>query len=149
MSRAGREPAEDVKRRSASACKSAGLKVATARMYLRKNRRDRVILVAASPPDWACSRSMVTILTTVGMAGDWSRMVDIRCSTAQNDSIMKFWEIPVMQGRSAVPVQELVAQLRETLREREQVLAAMRLGVDGPYTFKRSHWAKPYDLLYA
>ena len=50
MSRAGREPAEDVKRRIASACKDAGLRIATARMYLRKNRGDRVI-VAVSPYD--------------------------------------------------------------------------------------------------
>ena len=146
MSRAGREPAEDVKRRITSACRDAGLEVATARMYLRRNQGDRVILVAASPTDWACERPMITILTTVSMAGNWSRTVDVRCSTADDDSIMKFWKIPVMQGRNAVPMEDLARQLLETLQEREQVMAAIRLGVKGPYTFKRSRWKKPYDL---
>ena len=149
MSRAGREPAEDVKRRLVSACREAGLDVATARMYLRKSHGDRVILVAASLPDWACERSMITLLTTVKMMGDWSRLVDIRCSTAEDDSIVKFWELPVMRGRHAVPLEKLAEQLRETLQERAQVVAAMKLGVDGPYTFERTCWQKPFDLLYA
>ena len=147
MSRAGREPAEDVKRRVVTACKDAGLRIATARMYLRKNRGDRVIVVAASPADWEREHPMITVLTTVTLAGDWSRTVDIRCSTADDDSIARFWEIPVMQGRHAVPVEELGTHLRDTRREREQVMAAIRLGVDGPYTFEHSRWKKPFDLL--
>lgn len=148
MNRAGREPAEDVKRRISSCCKRAGLRVDTARMYLRKHHGDRVILVAASPDDWERERSMITILTTVSMAGDWSATVDVRCSTAEDDSIMNFWDVPVMRGRHAVPIEQLTGQLRETLRERDQVAAALKLGVDGPYTFERSRWQKPSDLLF-
>jgi hypothetical protein len=149
MSRAGREPAEDVKRRIVSACQAAGLTVNTARMYLRKYQKDRVILVAASPEDWPYDRPMVTILTTVGVCGSWSWEVDVRCSASQDESVVKFWDIPVMQGRNTVPVEELPRQLHETMEEREQVVAAMRLGVTGPYTFKRSRWQKPGDLLRA
>ena len=146
MNRAGREPAEDVKRRIVSACQQAGLKVATARMYLRRNQGDRVIIVGASPRDWDREHPMITVLTVVTMAGDWSGTVDVRCSTADDDSVMGFWEIPVMQGRNAVPAKELARQLRETLQEREQVTAAIKLGVDGPYTFERSRWKRPSDI---
>ncbi|MGQ9650638.1 MAG: hypothetical protein ACUVXJ_11050 [Phycisphaerae bacterium] len=149
MSRAGREPAEDVKRRIVAACEAAGLKVKSARMYLRKAQRDRIVLVAASPADWRAQRPMVTILTTVGVCGEWAGEVDVRCSAGEHEPVVKFWEIPVMQGRNTVPMHELPRQLCETMEEREQVVAAMRLGVTGPYTFERSRWQKPGDLLRA
>lgn len=149
MNRAGREPAEDVKRRIVAACEAVGLKVNTARMYLRKFQGDRILLVAASPPDWTGEHPMVTVLTTVGVCGEWSGEVDVRCSASQNEPVIKFWEIPVMQGRHTVPVQDLPDQLRETIDEREQVVAAIRLGVTGPYTFRQSRWQKPGDLLRA
>lgn len=148
MSRAGREPAEDVKKRIVSRCKRAGLRIDTARMYLRRQHGDRVILVAASPVDWEHERSMITVLTTVSVAGDWSATVDIRCSTAEDGSITNFWDNPVMQGRHNVPIDELTDQLRETLRERDEVTAAMKLGLDGPFRFSRSTWRKPSDLLF-
>ena len=147
MSRAGREPAEDVKRRIVSACRAAGLTVATARMYLRKHQRDRIVLVAASPSDWPCDRPMVTILTVVTTAGEWSGELDVRCSAADDDSVMRFWDVPVMQGRNAVPICQLESQLCETMEEREQVVAAIRLGVAGPYTFTSTRWENPGDLL--
>ena len=147
MNRAGREPAEDVKRRIVAACETAGLRVDTARMYLRKLQGDRVLLVAASPTDWSLARPMVTILTTVAVGGEWSGEVDVRCSAGENESVVKFWDIPVMQGRNTVPMEDLPRQLCETMEEREQVVAAIRLGVTGPYTFRRSRWQKPGDLL--
>lgn len=147
MSRAGREPAEDVKRRIVAACASVGLKVNSARMYLRKFQSDRVILVAASPADWTGRRPMVTVLTTVSLDGDWSGRVDVRCSAGETESVVKFWDIPVMQGRNTVSLEDLPAQLCATIQEREQVVAAMRLGVTGPYTFSQTRWQKPGDLL--
>lgn len=149
MSRAGREPAEDVKRRIIAACEAAGLRVSTARMYLRKLQRDRILLVAASPTGWTLDRPMVTILTSVSVTGEWSGQVDVRCSANQNESVMKFWDIPVMQGRNTVPMEDLPRQLCETVEEREQVVAAIRLGVSGPYTFSKTRWQKPGDLLRA
>lgn len=53
---------------------------------------------------------------------------------------------PFLRGRSQVPFNDLVAELQETLNEREQVIAAMRMGIDGPYRFERTVWCRP-DLL--
>lgn len=147
MNRAGREPAEDVKRRIVAACTETGLEISTARMYLRKHQSDRVILVAASPNDWPFDRPMITILTTVSVSGDWSCDVDIRCSASEADSLMGFWDTPVMRGRNSVPIEHLIDQLRKTIEEREQVVAALRLGVTGPYTFQQTRWENPSDLL--
>ena len=149
MNRAGREPAEDVKRRIVAACEEAGLEVATARMYLRKQHGDRVVLVAASPDGWRCERSMLTVLTTVKTDGHWAWEVDIRCSASDDDSIMAFWDTPVLRGRGTVPIEMLVEQITETLVEREQVVAAILLGVTGPYTFTSTRWEAPAGLLRA
>jgi hypothetical protein len=92
---------------------------------------------------------MVTILTTVAVGGEWSGEVDVRCSAGENESVVKFWDIPVMQGRNTVPMEDLPRQLCETVEEREQVVAAIRLGVSGPYTFSQTRWQKPGDLLRA
>jgi hypothetical protein len=50
-----------------------------------------------------------------------------------------------MQGRGEVPLGELIEQLRETLAERAQVLAAVKAGQRGPFEFQRSVW-KVVDL---
>ena len=47
---------------------------------------------------------------------------------------------PWMRGRDRVPFEQLIEQLRETLEEREQVIAAAKLGIVGPYRFDRTVW---------
>ena len=51
-----------------------------------------------------------------------------------------------MRGRNDVPLEELVEHLHKTLEEREQVVAARKMGVDGPYAFEESRWEKPSDI---
>jgi hypothetical protein len=51
-----------------------------------------------------------------------------------------------MKGREQVQLGELVSELQETLQEREQVVAAVKMGVSGPYNFTRSVWER-VDLL--
>jgi len=45
-----------------------------------------------------------------------------------------------------VPFEDLARQLRDTLEEREQVMAALNLGIEGPYTFRRARWEHPLDV---
>ena len=52
MTRAGREPAEDVKRRLVAACQEVGLTKTKASMHLFAEAGTRIIHVAASFPDW-------------------------------------------------------------------------------------------------
>lgn len=147
MTRAGREPAEDVKRRLAFICREAGLKVVTARMYLRREQGDRLILLGAALPEWSDDRWIISVFSVVGMNGDWSGEVDIRCSIVQDDLLAQCRGGLVMRGRNAVPFEDLKRQLTETLEEREQVVAALKLGVQGPYTFRRARWEDPLDVM--
>ena len=146
MSRAGREPTEDVKRHLVAACKDAGLAVSSARMHFVKEAGVRVVYVEASPEDWQYEPSMLCVLATVPVTGEWPENVDIRCSASDEDPVRSVFTSPHMKGWGRVPLSELVEQLRETTDEREKVGAAVKLGVAGPYRFERSVW-KRLDFL--
>ena len=147
MTRAGREPAEDVKRRLVAACEEVGLSVDSATISLlpRAGEGARLIHVGASLPGWPYETSTVTVMTTVPVTGQWPDFVDIRCSAAAGDPAQAFG--PWMQGRDKVPVTELVEQLLATLAERTQVMAAVEKGISGPYRFERSWWERIDRLL--
>ncbi|MHC4477475.1 MAG: hypothetical protein ACYTF1_16830 [Planctomycetota bacterium] len=145
MIRAGREPAEDVKKRIVAVCQEAGLKVLSARMYLRHDQNNRVILVCASSPDNPFEKVSINIMTVVTLAGNWSGRLDIRCAACDIKSDANFWDIPMMQGRNSVPLEESVEALSKTMEEQEQVIAAMKLGIDDPYRFEKTTWQSPSD----
>ena len=136
MTRAGRQPTEDVKRRIVAACQEIGLNIDTARMHLIKERGYRFVHVGASPKGWPHDTSMVSVSTNVAVSGAWPETVDIRCNGANNNTLSGPW----MKGRGSVAFGELIAELRETLKEREQVVALAHAGTPGPYVFERSVW---------
>ena len=141
MSRAGREPAEDLKRRLVAACQEVGLTVSSANMILAKERRSRLIHVGAGPDGWPHEIPVASLMARITMDGQWDGTVDIRCCATDDNPLAG--NTPWMKGRDNVPLPELVEQLRETLDEREQVIAAIRVGIDGPYRFRRSVWEVP------
>jgi hypothetical protein len=73
-----------------------------------------------------------TIIARIG-----AETVDVRCGSSHDPYG------PWMLGHGDVPLSELGRALRKTLNEREQVLSAMKLGIEGPYRFERSEWRKP------
>lgn len=106
----------------------------------------RLIMVSGSPPEWTCDHPMVSVFTLVSINGEWSGQVDIRCSTADGETLANVWDTLVMQGRNNIPFEDLVRQLLQTVEEREQVLAAIKLGIDGPYHFEGTRWETPACL---
>jgi hypothetical protein len=84
MTRAGREPTEDAKRRIVAACREAGLKVVSARSYLRDDQGDRVIPVCASAPERPFEQVSISVMMAVTLKGDWTRTLDIRCAAYEN-----------------------------------------------------------------
>lgn len=138
MSRAGREPAEDVKRRLVAACQEVGLVINNANMHLMKEHGVRLLHVGASIPSWSEETSMLSVMARVGIDGRWPETVDVRCTGASRDT--PCFAGPWMKGRDQVPFQDLIEQLRETLEEREQVVSMGDEGVPGPYVFKQTVW---------
>ncbi len=71
MTRAGREPAEDVKRRLVAACQEVGLVVKSATMHLSKTAAARLIHVDASLPEWPHEVGMLSVMASVSIGGRW------------------------------------------------------------------------------
>ena len=46
-----------------------------------------------------------------------------------------------------MPLGGLADALTKTAEEQEQVVAAMKLGIDGPYAFEDSRWETPSETL--
>jgi hypothetical protein len=124
MTRAGREPAEDVKRRLIAICEELG-QPATGMMRLIGDVR---LIVIDTPT--------VGLIAHVPISGSWPETIDVRCGTP--DGINGPW----LQGRTFTPFDNLLSEIRETLNEQEKVIAAMQLGIEGPYCFERSVWKK-------
>ena len=80
MTRTRRKPTEAAKRRLVAACREAGLRILSARNYLRDDQGDRVIHVCASAPERPFEQVSISIRTAVTVTGDWTRMLDIRCA---------------------------------------------------------------------
>ena len=144
MSRAGREPAEDLKKRLVAACQEVGLTVGSAQMILRKEAGTRMIHVDGCPENWPHESPMLGLMVNITTGGQWNGTVDIRCCGTEDDPVSG--RTPWMKGRSNVMLEELVEQLRETLDERQKVIAAIKFGIEGPYRFERSVW-EVVDLL--
>ena len=144
MSRVGREPTEDVKRRIVAACEEVGLDVSSARMYKLTDAGVRVVNVEASLSEWPYESPTVSVLAKVALSGSWPEFVQVFCCGSEDDPLAM--RGPWMKGREQVQLGELVSELQETLQEREQVVAAVKMGVPGPYKFTRSVWER-VDLL--
>ena len=112
-------------------------------MYLQRDRKIRIVHVDAHTPGGKFQDVFVGITTAVGMNGDWAGTLQIRCAAAENDLEANVWDVPVMLGRSAIPLPNLTEQLIKTIEEREQVVAARKMGIDGPYTFEEAAWTVP------
>jgi hypothetical protein len=140
MTRAGREPAEDVKRRLVSACQEVGLTTAKATMRLLPGSDARIIHVAASFPDWPHKSPTMALMVWVPTSGQWPDFVDMRCCATEGDPAQM--GAPWMRGRDNVSFADLIEQLRQALDEREQVIAAIKMGIPGPYRFGRSVWER-------
>ena len=130
--------------RTKAACPSSCGSPAAVKRFPDPDDGSRSIIVGAVPAGWVHDTPLLSLMTRISSGGDWAGTVDVRCAAADDDP-PPAWA-PWMQGRSAVPLGDLVEQLRETLAEREQVLAAVKAGRRGPFEFQRSVW-KVVDLV--
>ena len=112
-------------------------------MRLQRDQAARIVQVDAYAPNGRFQTSILGITTVVKTNGEWPETVEVRCAAAEDELAANIWNIPVMRGRDAVPMPILTEELVKTLEEREQVVAARKIGIDGPYTFEQSTWVSP------
>ena len=96
MTRAGKEPAEDVKRAIRRAIELAGLKVHDLRMFKSTAVDGRIVVGAASPAGWPHEPPAIGLNALVGFDGAIGE-IEIRCAATDGDPLMEAFRALLIQ----------------------------------------------------
>jgi hypothetical protein len=141
MTRAGKEPAEDVKRAIRRAIALAGLEVRDIRMFKSPELDVRIVLGSASPVDWPHELPAIGLTATVGFDGTIGD-IEIRCVATDDDPLMQTYIAPHVQSCKCRP-SDLSTTLKEVWVARRQVMARCQAGEEGPIFDGKWNWAIP------
>jgi hypothetical protein len=139
VTRAGKEPAEDVKRAIRRAIEFAGLEVREVRMFKPEGLNGRVVLGGASPAGWSYEIPAIACMVVVGFDGAVGE-VDILCSASDGDPLMNLYTAPNLQ-KCRCRLDDLPATLKEVWVSRREVIARMAAGEREPIFDGRWTWA--------
>lgn len=139
MTRAGKEPAEDVKRAIRRAIELAGLEVCEMRMFKLRDRKGRAIRGAASPAGWPHDLPAVGLLVVVGFDGVVGE-IDIRCAATDGCPLSEMLTAPHLQ-QCHCRLAELTTTLKEVWVARRQVIERLEAGEVAPIFAGRWNWA--------
>jgi hypothetical protein len=138
VTREGREPAADLKKRLVAICEEAGLDV-TGHISLWGERR--IIWAEARSPQWPHETFVqIRLLASMGTNGDWNGSVDVSAPAPRPDD--DFGSRMVILQRPPVPLTDLPAVLHETLEQQRFVMAARLNKERGPWVFGEAEWTK-------
>jgi hypothetical protein len=141
LTRAGKEPAEDVKHAICRAIELAGLKVHEVRMYKSAYAARRIVLGSGSPADWPHKLPAVEMHGMVGFDGSIGD-IEIRCAATDGDPVMHVFTAPCIQ-RCTCPLTELPVTLKEVWIARREVIARLQTGDLAPIFDGKWSWELP------
>ena len=144
MTRAGKEPAEDVKRAFVRAIELAGLKVHFVQMSKSQGVAGRWIMGAANPEGWAHECPAIELHAFVDLTGDIGA-VEIRCSATDDDPLEKVFVAPTVRHCSC-PLESLPETLVAVWEERQAVIDRVRRGEQDSHFVGRWEWKAPEEL---
>jgi len=116
MTRAGKEPSEDLQRRLAAICTACGLNAGKKINRLMQDRKQRVVIVTASPPVWEHESAAVTLMAFVSTTGGCEG-VRIQCAASNDDPLATIWSAPTV--RNAYVTLEIA---EEALKQRQEII---------------------------
>ena len=138
MTRAGKEPAEDVKRAFRRAIVAAGLEVSLVRMFKSLETDSRVVLGAANPADWPYKPPAIEMYVLVGFDGSVGE-VDIRCAATDGDPMMEMFTAPNLQ-QCRCKLADLAVTLKEVWVARREVIGRVVAGEKPPIFEGKWNW---------
>jgi hypothetical protein len=139
LTRAGKEPAEDVKRAIRRAVELAGLEMREVRMFKSSELDGRIVLGAASPAGWPHELPAISLLAVVGFDGSIGE-IDIRCAASDGDPLMETYSAPHVQ-RCHCRLPDLPTTLKEVWVARREVIARLEAGEAEPIFDGKWNWA--------
>jgi hypothetical protein len=141
MTRAGREPTEDVRRAFRRAIEFAGLDVHKIQMMKSDESGGRVVFGWAKPEWWQHDCPAIEMSTLVKFDGH-VEMVNLRCAACDDDPDAHVFDAPHLQG-CLCSLAELPQVLKEVWAARGSVLRRWQDGEPLPIHDGRWTWAQP------
>jgi hypothetical protein len=138
MTRAGKEPTEDVKRAFRRAIEFAGLDVCTVRMAKMDQSDGRWVVGTAKPTWWKHELPAIEVSALVKFSGEVGP-VDIRCAACDDDPIAHVFDAPRLQDGHC-SLAELPQVLKEVWAARGSVLQRWKNGERPPLQDGRWTW---------
>ena len=126
MTRAGKEPAEDVKRAFRRAIELTGLKVHWVKMFKTEGSSGRIIMGSANPDDWPHKCPAIEMNTMVDFNGEVGR-VDIRCAATDEDHLVVGFSARTVRNCSC-ELHDLPATLKAVWAERQAIVDLVKQG---------------------
>ena len=141
MTRAGKEPAEDVKRAIRRAIELAGLEVRDVRMFKSPELDVRTVLGSASPVGWPHELPAIGLCAVVGFDGTIGE-IEIRCIATDGDPLMQTYSAPHVQ-RCNCRLVDLPTTLKDVWVARREVIARFQAGEAEPILDGKWSWEVP------
>jgi hypothetical protein len=141
MTRAGKEPAEDVKRAIRRAIELAGLEVLSITMQSMSGYRCRLVQGMAIPDGWPHEVPALSLLVQVGFDGSIEE-VQILCAATDEDPVQNVFNAPTLQD-CYCPLKELPTTVKEVWVSRRQVIDRLKSGEAPPIFDGRWTWEVP------
>ena len=138
MTRAGKEPTEDLKRAFRRAIEFAGLDVCTVRMAKMDQSDGRWVVGTAKPAWWKHELPAIEVSVVVKFSGEVGP-VDIRCAACDDDPIAHAFDAPRLQ-HGHCSLAELPQVLKEVWAARGSVLQRWKNGERPPFQDGRWTW---------
>jgi hypothetical protein len=145
LTRAGKEPAEDVKRAIRRAIEVAGLEAREVRMFKSSGSDSRIVVGTASPAGWPHDLPAIELLAQVGFDGSVGE-VDIRCAATDGDPLMEVYNAPHVQ-HCHCRLADLPVTLKEVWVARREVISRLAAGETPPIFHGRWNWTLVPQLL--
>ncbi len=139
MTRAGREPTEDVKRAFRRAIESAGLNVCILRMAKLDDVGGRWVMGGAKPAGSKHDQPVIEIHTLVKFSGEVG-LIEIRCLACDEDPILHAFDAPRLRN-CRFDLAELPQVLKEVWTDRARVVQRWKNGESLPIREGRWTWA--------
>ena len=141
MTRAGREPTEDVKRSFRRAIEFAGLDVCTVQMVKMDQSDGRWVVGRAKPAWWKHELPAIEVSALVKFSGEVG-LVDIRCAACDDDPVAHIFDAPRLQD-CRCNLTDLPQVLKEVWAARSSVLQRWKNGECLPIHDGRWTWDSP------
>ena len=126
MTRAGKEPAEDVKKAFRRAIELAGLKAHRVKMFKTEGSGGRIVMASANPGGWPHNCPGIEMSTLVDFNGGVGR-VDIRCAASDEDHLLSAFSARTVRA-CFCKLKDLPATLKAVWAERQLIIDLVKQG---------------------